>query len=36
MNVLNTVPEGSVVDYTSLEESKLVHKSKCAARACPK
>jgi len=28
LNVLNTLPEGSVVDYASLQEQKLVSKSK--------
>merc|ERR1719247_1402689 len=28
LNVLNSLPEGSVVDYDSLQEQKLVHKSK--------
>jgi len=32
LNVLNTLPEGSVVDYASLQEQKLVSKSKFALK----
>merc|ERR1719267_371777 len=32
LNVLNTLPEGSVVDYDSLQEQKLVSKSKYALK----
>jgi large subunit ribosomal protein L15 len=32
LDVLNTLPEGSTVDYASLQEQKLVSKSKCVSR----